>query len=153
MHVRFLIFAIMDDRMPLRYFSRMPKSEPRIRPDYRRIYAAVAAIPPGRVASYGEIAARAGLPGRARLAGRALSETPKELDLPWHRIVRADGRIACRSRGMREQARRLRAEGVEVCEGRVRMSAHGLHHDIDSALWSWNEHRPLKSVPAPTAPR
>ncbi|HEX7129608.1 MAG TPA: MGMT family protein, partial [Rhodanobacteraceae bacterium] len=43
--------------------------------EYRRIYAAVAAIPRGRVACYGEIAARAGLPKRARLAGRALSET------------------------------------------------------------------------------
>ncbi|MGH8213359.1 MAG: MGMT family protein, partial [Rhodanobacteraceae bacterium] len=42
-----------------------------VKPEYRRIYAAVAAIPAGRVASYGEIAARAGLPGRARLAGRA----------------------------------------------------------------------------------
>jgi methylated-DNA-protein-cysteine methyltransferase-like protein len=38
----------------------------------RRIYAAIAAIPPGRVASYGAIAARAGLPGRARLVGKLL---------------------------------------------------------------------------------
>ncbi len=105
-----------------------------IKPEYRRIYAAVAAIPPGRVASYGEIAARAGLPGRARLAGRALSETPKGFDLPWHRIVRADGRLAC-MRGQREQARRLRAEGVDVRNGRVRIIAHGLHHDLDREIW------------------
>ena len=102
--------------------------------EYRRIYAAVAAIPRGRVASYGEIAARAGLPKRARLAGRALREAPGDLDLPWHRVVRADGNIACRS-GMREQAKRLRAEGVEVRNGRVRMAAHGMHHDLDRSLW------------------
>ncbi|MGB6143735.1 MAG: MGMT family protein, partial [Rhodanobacter sp.] len=42
-----------------------------------RIYAAIAAIPPGRVASYGAIAARAGLPGRARLVGRLLGEVPE----------------------------------------------------------------------------
>jgi methylated-DNA-protein-cysteine methyltransferase-like protein len=105
--------------------------------EYRRIYAAVAAIPRGRVACYGEIAARAGLPGRARLAGRALSETPRGMELPWHRIVRADGRIAFPegSRGFREQCKRLRAEGVEVRNGRVRMQAHGMHHDLDRELW------------------
>ncbi|MBS0432692.1 MAG: MGMT family protein [Proteobacteria bacterium] len=106
-----------------------------VKEEYRRIYAAVKAIPRGRVASYGEIAARAGLPRRARLAGRALSEAPDGIGLPWHRIVRADGRIACRSNGMREQERRLRAEGVEVRNGRVRMGAHGLHHDLDRAIW------------------
>ena len=112
--------------------------------EYRRIYAAVAAIPHGRVACYGEIAARAGLPKRARLAvarerlaGRALSETPSGMELPWHRIVRADGRIAFPegSRNFREQCKRLRAEGVDVRNGRVRMNAHAVHHDVDRELW------------------
>ncbi|HET6913612.1 MAG TPA: MGMT family protein [Rhodanobacteraceae bacterium] len=108
--------------------------------EYRRIYAAVAAIPRGRVACYGEIAARAGLPGRARLAGRALGETPDGMDLPWHRIVRADGRIAFPqgTRNFREQCKRLRAEGVDVRNGRVRMVAHGMHHDLDKALWGFD---------------
>jgi methylated-DNA-protein-cysteine methyltransferase-like protein len=107
-------------------------------PYYPRIYAAVAAIPPGRVASYGEIAARAGLPRRARLVGRALAETPRGLDLPWHRVLRADGRIALPvgGRGHREQCRRLRAEGVAVKDGRVRLGDFGLHHDLDRMLWS-----------------
>ncbi|MER3546960.1 MAG: cysteine methyltransferase [Rhodanobacteraceae bacterium] len=116
----------------------MSPSIKEVKPEYRRIYAAVQAIPLGRVASYGEIAARAGLPGCARLAGRALSEAPDGLELPWHRVVRADGRLAC-MRGTREQARRLRAEGVDVRDGRVRMRAHGLHHDLDRALWSWKD--------------
>ncbi len=111
--------------------------------EYRRIYAAVVGIPRGRVASYGEIAARAGLPRRARLAGRALRETPKGLELPWHRIVRADGRIAfpAGGRNFREQCKRLRAEGVAISNGRVRMAAHGLHHDLDRALWGMSERR------------
>lgn len=106
--------------------------------EYRRIYAAVAGIPRGRLASYGEIAARAGLPRRARLAGRALRGTPEGLELPWHRIVRADGRIAfaAGSRNFREQCKRLRAEGVDIRNGRVRMAAHGLHHDLDRELWA-----------------
>ncbi|HWG11232.1 MAG TPA: MGMT family protein [Rhodanobacteraceae bacterium] len=128
-----------------------------MKPEYRRIYAAVTAIPRGRVASYGEIAARAGLPGRARMAGRALAETPRGLDLPWHRIVRADGRIALPegSRGFREQCRRLRAEGVDVRAGRVRMQAHGLHHDLDRAIWgsqrNWKKSAPVKSARAARA--
>ena len=75
-----------------------------------RILAAVRAIPRGQVAGYGEVARRAGLPGRARLAARVLSNNtdPK---LPWHRVLRADGRIAfpAGSEGFREQGRRLRA--------------------------------------------
>ena len=118
-----------------------------MKPEYRRIYAAVAAIPHGRVASYGEIAARAGLPGRARMAGHALAKTPRGFDLPWHRIVRADGRIALPegSRGFREQCRRLRAEGVDVRAGRVRMQAHGLHHDLDRAIWGASA-QPLRKM-------
>lgn len=102
-----------------------------------RIYAAIAAIPPGRVASYGAIAARAGLPGRARLVGRLLGEVPDGMELPWFRVLRASGQIALPpgSRGFREQCRRLRAEGVEVRHGRVPLSRFGLDGDLDHVLW------------------
>jgi methylated-DNA-protein-cysteine methyltransferase-like protein len=104
---------------------------------YLCIYAAVATIPAGRVASYGAIAARAGLPRRARMVGHALAATPDGMELPWLRVLRADGRIALppRSAAYREQCRRLRAEGVEVHKGRVAMGAFGLHHDLDRAIW------------------
>jgi methylated-DNA-protein-cysteine methyltransferase-like protein len=99
-----------------------------------RILAAVRAIPRGQVAGYGEIARRAGLPGRARLAARVLSQNadPK---LPWHRVLRSDGRIAfpAGSEGYGEQARRLKAEGVKVVDGRVRMPKRV--DDLDAALW------------------
>ncbi len=91
-----------------------------------RILAAIRAIPRGEVAGYGEIARRAGLPGRARMVARILSEDgrkgPADPKLPWHRVLRSDGRIAFPegSRGWREQVRRLRAEGVAVENGRVR---------------------------------
>lgn len=102
-----------------------------------RIIAAVAAIPRGRVASYGAIAARAGYPGRARMIGRVLGEAPDRATLPWHRVLRADGRIGIPpgTRGFREQCRLLKAEGVTVKDGRVPMSAFGLDHDLDRALW------------------
>lgn len=101
-----------------------------------RILAAVRAIPRGRVAAYGEVARRAGLPGRARLAAKALSGNT-DPDLPWHRVLRADGRIAfpAGSKGHREQARRLAAEGVKVDKGRVRMTpAAGF--DMDAEVWA-----------------
>lgn len=86
-----------------------------------RILAAIRAIPAGRVAGYGEVARRAGLPGRARLVARVLADND-DAELPWHRVLRSDGRIAFpeHSRGWREQTRRLRAEGVVVENGRVR---------------------------------
>lgn len=104
---------------------------------HARVFAAIAAIPPGRVASYGAIAARAGLPGRARLVGKLLGEVPDGMELPWFRVLRSSGQIAFLpgSRGFREQSRRLRAEGVEVKNGRVPLSRFGLDADIDRALW------------------
>ncbi|MCJ0825993.1 MGMT family protein [Luteimonas sp. 50] len=98
------------------------------------ILAAVRAIPRGQVAGYGEVARRAGLPGRARLAARVLSGNT-DASLPWHRVLRSDGRIAFPegSRGFREQARRLRAEGVAVANGRVRMAR--VVPDLDAEVW------------------
>ncbi|MDE2157076.1 MAG: MGMT family protein [Xanthomonadaceae bacterium] len=112
--------------------------------DHARIYAAIAAIPRGRVASYGAIAARAGLPGRARLVGRLLGETPDGMVLPWYRVLRASGQIALPpgSRGFREQCRLLRAEGIEVRDGRVPLSRFGLDGDLDRALWGLPDESP-----------
>ena len=101
----------------------------------RRIRAAVRAVPAGEVAGYGEIARRAGLPGRARLVARLLS-TNEDPDLPWHRVLRSDGRIAfpVDSDGFREQSARLRAEGVAIVDGRVNVRA-SRPRTLDEALW------------------
>ena len=100
----------------------------------RRILAAVRAIPRGQVAGYGEVARLAGLPGRARLAARVLAAN-EDPALPWHRVLRADGRIAFPegSPGWREQCRRLSAEGVRVENGRVRRARGPA--DLDAAIW------------------
>ena len=97
-----------------------------------RILAAIRDVPHGQVAGYGQIAKRAGLPGRARLVAKILGRGDDAL--PWHRVLRSDGRIAfpAGSPGHREQARRLRAEGVQVPNGRVRMPAET---SLDAALW------------------
>ncbi len=101
-----------------------------------RIHAAIRAIPVGSVAGYGVIARRAGLPGRARLVARVLSNND-DPSLPWHRVLRSDGRIAfppC-SQGYAEQTQRLRAEGVEVESGRVRGMPRD-SEDLDTLVWA-----------------
>jgi methylated-DNA-protein-cysteine methyltransferase-like protein len=82
-----------------------------------RIRAVVSAVPAGSVLAYGDVAARAGLPGRARLVGRILAEDGH--DLPWHRILRADGTPSPHIAA--EQLARLRAEGVLAKDGRIPM--------------------------------
>ncbi|MBS0577827.1 MAG: MGMT family protein [Proteobacteria bacterium] len=94
-------------------------------PALEAIWHVVCAIPRGQVSTYGAVARAAGLPGRARQAGFALRVAPGELNVPWHRVVGAGGRIAfpAASRAAAEQARRLRAEGVAVRGGRVDKAA------------------------------
>ena len=94
-------------------------------PALQAIWHAVYTIPRGQVSTYGAVARSAGFPGRARQTGFALRVAPKGLDLPWHRVVGAGGRIVfpALSRSHREQARRLRAEGIRVVRGRVTPSA------------------------------
>jgi len=90
-------------------------------PAIQAIWDVVSVIPRGKVSTYGAVARAAGLPGRARLAGLALKMLPQDLNLPWHRVLGAGGRIVFPSTSpqFREQARRLRAEGVVVKDGRV----------------------------------
>ena len=119
-------------------------------PEHDAILRTIASIPRGRVASYGEIADRAGLPRRARLVGRVLRETPDGIELPWFRVLRADGRIAFPpgSRGFREQVRQLAAEGVLVRNGRVDLARHGWERDLDGLLWD-----PAGFAPEPVVKR
>ena len=85
-----------------------------------RIWQVVASIPSGRVASYGQIATLAGLPGYARFVGTTLGKLPRDTNLPWHRVVNASLQIAPRnSQRMLEQKRRLRDEGVIFRGNRV----------------------------------
>ncbi len=79
-----------------------------------RFYAVIARIPRGRVASYGQIAALAGLPRHARHVGAALRALPDERAIPWHRVVSGDGSIPDRDEGLgaRIQRELLRHEGV-----------------------------------------
>lgn len=95
-------------------------------PVRQRILATVDSIPAGRVATYGQVAREAGLPGRARLVGALLAALPVGSRLPWHRVVNARGGISPRpGEGPARQVRRLAREGVRPdAGGRIDLARH-----------------------------
>ena len=84
-----------------------------------RIWQVVAEIPRGRVATYGQVAALAGLPRGARRVGRVMAQLPAGSTLPWHRVVNAAGRSSIAGAGGARQRWRLRGEGVALKHGKV----------------------------------
>ena len=87
-----------------------------------RIRGVIAAVPRGKVITYGQAAEAAGFPRAARLTVWALQAGD---GLPWHRVVGAGGRIALPGEQGQEQRLRLEMEGVTFRGARVRMDRHG----------------------------
>lgn len=109
---------------------------------HRKFYAVIRRIPRGRVATYGQIAALAGLQRRARMVGQALRSTPESLEVPWHRVVNAQGTISPRGGiGWEEGYQRhlLEEEGVVF-------SASG---KVDLDRFGWDPDRPARRMPKP----
>ena len=95
---------------------------------YQSIYAVVRRIPRGRVATYGQVAALAGLSGHARMVGYALSAVPAYSTVPWHRVINAAGRISLRpaAGGGVTQRLLLEREGVRFnTRGRTDLERFG----------------------------
>ncbi|MEM1404575.1 MAG: methylated-DNA--[protein]-cysteine S-methyltransferase [Pseudomonadota bacterium] len=84
-----------------------------------RIWLTVSTIPEGCIATYGEVAERAGLPGAARRVGAALRKLPKGTSVPWHRVVNASGKSSLPpgALGADRQRARLADEGVLLGSG------------------------------------
>ncbi|MCW8879877.1 MAG: MGMT family protein [Kangiellaceae bacterium] len=102
----------------------------------RRIWQTVAMVPKGKVASYGQIADLAGLPGRARLVGKVLGYAPKDMTLPWYRILRSNGQLAF-SAGSNEAEKQkglLQEEGVVVLNNRVKIKDFGWQPSLGELL-------------------
>ncbi|HWV17955.1 MAG TPA: MGMT family protein [Rhodocyclaceae bacterium] len=95
---------------------------------HQLIYAVVAQVPKGRVATYGQIAQLAGLPRQARLVGYALSALAVGNRLPWHRVINARGRISERGDGgvaAMAQRKRLEKEGIRfAADGSVALAQY-----------------------------
>jgi methylated-DNA-protein-cysteine methyltransferase related protein len=98
---------------------------------YRSIYAVVRRIPTGRVATYGQVAELAGIPGGGRVAGAAMKTSKPSHRLPWQRVIgkagKTRGRIAIHDPvGAAVQRQLLEAEGVTVGDtGLVALDVYG----------------------------
>jgi methylated-DNA-protein-cysteine methyltransferase-like protein len=105
--------------------ARRRSTPGRENPALEALWHVIASIPRGRVSTYGAVARAAGLPGRARQTAYALRMAPPELHLPWQRVLGAGGRIVfpAGSADFREQARRLRSDGIRIVNGRVPRAA------------------------------
>src|SRR3954465_14017179 len=103
------------------------------------ILAAVRQIPRGKVSSYGQIAAVAGLPRCARLVGTVLRTYPNTRGLPWHRVINSSGRISfpLGSEAYVRQRKLLEREGVVFVGERVSIKQFGwpASDDLDEHLW------------------
>ena len=92
-----------------------------------KIWQIVHQIPKGRVASYGQVAKLAGLPGYARYVGTTMKKLPKDSKLPWHRVANAAGKLSfpLNSTEYQLQKSRLEAEGVIFTNGRFSLAKSG----------------------------
>ena len=111
----------------------------------RRIWETIKDIPKGSVANYGQVAEIAGIPRGARQVAYALRHAPKEMELPWHRVITASGKSAFKldSAAFRRQRDRLAEEGVPFINGKVNLDTYRWQPDLDELLWKpssqWDE--------------
>jgi methylated-DNA-protein-cysteine methyltransferase-like protein len=111
-----------------------------VRSPYAKIYAVIARIPRGRVATYGQVAALAGLPGHARQVGTALGVLPDGSAVPWQRVINARGEVSSRGGGL----------GISEGFQRHLLEEEGVGFDprgrIDLDRFGWD---PLAAPPRP----
>lgn len=92
-----------------------------------RIWQVVNQIPPGKVASYGQVAKLAELPGYARYVGYVMKNLPAGTRLPWYRVVNSQGKLSFPrdSAQYQRQKKLLEQEGVVFIKGRFSMKKYG----------------------------
>jgi len=107
------------------------------REDEERVRRVVNLIPPGKVATYGQVAREAGLGRRARFVGQVMARLPEGSEVPWYRVLCAGGRLAFPpdTASYRRQRTRLEAEGVSFAGHRVDLGRYGWRATLDELLW------------------
>ncbi len=102
-----------------------PRRDPKTSRE-QKVYIALAAIPQGKVVTYGQLGDLAGLPRAARQVGYILRNLPPETTLPWHRVINAAGKISLGPEthsGLRQRAL-LQEEGVVFNNGRISLKQY-----------------------------
>lgn len=92
----------------------------------KSVYKILTLIPKGKVLTYGTLAKLCGISKGARVVGNILHKNPDAPQIPCHRVVTKDGRMGSHYKlgGPSEQERRLKAEGVEIINGKVNLEKH-----------------------------
>ena len=103
----------------------------------KTVWQVVQGIPRGHVLTYGEVARLAGMSRAARRVSQAMRRAPRDMALPWHRVVSAQGKISFPedSSGYRRQKNRLEAEGVVFLNGKIDLKRFGYRGALDHLLW------------------
>lgn len=108
---------------------------------YQVIWTVVSDIPYGHVLTYGEVARLAGMPKAARRVSQALRRAPRSLQLPWQRVINAQGKISFPedSSGWLRQKDLLESEGVVFLNGKVDLQVYGYQGAVDRLLWGQDD--------------
>ncbi len=104
---------------------------------YQSVWKVVSEIPSGHVLTYGEVARLSGMPRAARRVSQALRRAPRGMELPWHRVINAQGKISFPedSSGWMQQKDKLENEGVVFLNGKVDLERFGYRGAVDRLLW------------------
>jgi len=129
------------------YCRRLSNVRQMENPDFgewvRSVWQVVQGIPRGCVLTYGEVARLAGSGGSARRVSQAMRRAPRSMELPWHRVINAQGRISfpAGSEGFRRQKALLEKEGVLFVDGKTDLRRFGYEGALDRLLWGEPESR------------
>lgn len=113
-----------------------------IKPHHAQIWQTVQLIPEGKVGCYGQIADLAGLPGRARLVGKALASLPESgwqgRSVPWHRVINSQGKISfpTDSEHFAKQKQLLQDEQVLVLGSRIKLKLFQWQPNLTEVLFA-----------------
>jgi methylated-DNA-protein-cysteine methyltransferase-like protein len=101
------------------------------------VWKVVAEIPSGHVLTYGEVARLSGMPRAARRVSQALRRAPAGVNLPWHRVINAQGKISIPedSSGWQKQKDLLESEGLIFLNGKIDLERFGYRGAVDRLLW------------------
>ncbi len=104
----------------------------------KHVWQVVRDIPEGHVLTYGDVARLSGNPRWARRVGQAMHWAPRAMELPWHRVINAQGRISFPkdSPAYQRQKDRLEDEGVVFVKGRVDLARYGYQGALDKIFWA-----------------
>ena len=104
---------------------------------HQNVWKVVSEIPPGHVLTYGEVARLSGMPRAARRVSQAMRRAPRGVDLPWHRVVNAQGKISFPedSSAWQKQKDLLQDEGVVFLNGKIDLDHFGYKGAVDRLLW------------------